>query len=170
MRPVSASTPIDAPREQVFDLLMDLSRRPAFTDHLQLDYRLERIEPVGVGASARFRLGRSARSWMDTAIEEAERPHLIREQGRGGRANRIAVFTVWELVESPGPGGCEVSVTFWTEPSALFDKLHEPFPSSRRLRREWARALRKLKDLVEAGEPVEGIGVAGGERLPTVVA
>jgi uncharacterized protein YndB with AHSA1/START domain len=170
MRPVFASTPIDAPRERVFDLLSDLSLRPAFTDHFQLDYRLERIEPVGVGASARFRLSGSARSWMDSAIDEAERPHLIRERGRGGRANRIAAFTVWELVESPGPGGCEVSVTFWTEPSALFDKLHEPFPSPRRLRRDWVRALRRLRDLVEAGGPVEGIGVAGTERLPTVVA
>jgi carbon monoxide dehydrogenase subunit G len=170
MRPVFASTPIDAPREQVFDLLCDLSRRPAFTDHFQLDYRLERIDPVGVGASARFRLGRSASSSMDTVIEETERPHLIREHGRGGRANRIAAFTVWELVEEPGPGGCEVSVTFWTEPSAIFDKLHEPFPSPRKLRREWARALRRLRDLVESGEPVQGIAVAGGDRLPTVVA
>ena len=170
MRPVSASVPIDAPREKVFDLLCDLSRRPAFTDHFQHDYRLGRIEPVGVGASARFRLSRSASSWMDTVIDEAERPHLIREHGRGGRANRIATFTVWELVESPGPGGTQLNVTFWTEPSTLFDKLHEPFPSPRRLRREWARALRQLRDLVESGGPVEGIGVAGGDRLPTVVA
>jgi hypothetical protein len=170
MRPVFASTPIDTPRDQVFDLLCDLSRRPAFTDHFQSDYRLERIEPVGLGASARFRLGRSPSSWMDTVIDETERPHLIREHGRGGRANRIAAFTVWELVESPGPGGCEVSVTFWTEPSALFDKLHEPFPSARKLRREWARALRRLRDLAESGEPVQAIGVAGGDRLPTVVA
>jgi hypothetical protein len=170
MRPVFASTPIDAPREQVFDLLCDLSRRPAFTDHTQLDYRLERIDPVGVGASARFRLGRSASSWMDTVIDETERPHLIREHGRGGRANRIAAFTVWELIEEPGPRGCEVSVTFWTEPSAIFDKLHEPFPSPRKLRRDWARALRRLRDLVESGEPVQGIAVAGGDRLPTVVA
>jgi uncharacterized protein YndB with AHSA1/START domain len=170
MRPVFASTPIDAPREKVFDLLCDLSRRPAFTDHFQHDYRLERIEPVGIGASARFRLARSASSWMNAVIEETERPHLIREVGRGGRTNRIAVFTVWELVESPGPGGCEVSVTFWTEPSALFDKLHEPFPSPRRLRRDWGKALRRLRDLVEAGGPVAGIGVAGGERLPMVVA
>jgi uncharacterized protein YndB with AHSA1/START domain len=170
MRPVFASAPIDAPRERVFDLLCDLSRRPAFTGHFQHDYRLERIQPVGVGASARFRLARSASSWMDSVIDEAERPQLIRERGRGGRTNRIAVFTVWELVESPGPGGCEVSVTFWTEPSAPFDKIHEPFPSPRRLRREWARALRRMRALVEAGGPIEGIGVAGGERPPTVVA
>jgi hypothetical protein len=170
MRPVFASTPIDAPREEVFELLCDLSRRPAFTDPFQLDYRLERIEPVGVGASARFRLGRSARAWMDTVIDETERPHLIREHGRGGLANRIPAFTVWELVEDPGPGSCEVSVTFWTEPSALFDKIHEPFASPRRLHRDWERALRRLRDLVESGEPVAGIGVAGGDRLPTVVA
>jgi uncharacterized protein YndB with AHSA1/START domain len=170
MRPVFATTPIDAPRERVFELLCDLSRRPAFTDHFQHDYRLERIEPVGVGASARFRLAGSSSSWMNSVIDETERPHLIREQGSGGRTNRIPVFTVWELVESPSPEGCELTVTFWTEPSALFDKLREPFPSPRRLRRDWARALRRLRDLIEAGGPVKGIEVAGGDRLPTVVA
>ena len=62
--------------------------RPAFTDHFMTDYRLQRIEPVGVGAAARFRV-REATRWMETVIEVAERPHLIREQGRGGRSNRV---------------------------------------------------------------------------------
>ena len=88
MRPVSATTLIDVPRERVFDLLVDLSMRPAFTDHFMTEYRLQRIEPVGVGAAARFRV-REATHWMDTVIEVAERPHLIRERGRGGRSNRV---------------------------------------------------------------------------------
>jgi uncharacterized protein YndB with AHSA1/START domain len=168
MRPVSATITIDVPRERVFDLVTDLSLRPAFTDHFQHDYRLERLNPVGVGASARFRLSDSARSWADTAIDAVEPPHLIRESGTGGRFNRIAVFTVWELSEGPSPDGCEVTVTFWTEPTALVDKLHEPFPSPRKLRRAWARALRRLRDLAESGRPAEGVEVAGGDRLPTL--
>jgi polyketide cyclase/dehydrase/lipid transport protein len=167
MDPISTTIAIDVPRERVFDLLTDLSLRPAFTDHFQHDYRLERLDPVGVGASARLRLGESARSWMDTVIDEVEPPHLIRERGSGGRANRIGVFTVWELAEGPSPDGCEVGATFWTEPSALFDKLREPFPSRRRLRRDWARALRRLRDLAESGRSAEPVAVAGAERLPT---
>jgi uncharacterized protein YndB with AHSA1/START domain len=169
MRPVSATVTIDAPRERIFDLLCDLARRPAFTDHFQTEFRLERIDPVGVGASARFQLAGSD-AWMDTAIVETERPHLIRERGSGGRANRIPVFCVWELAEGPSPSGSEVAATFWTEPAVLVDKLHEPFGSARRLRRDWSRALRRLRDLVESGEPVEPVGVAGGDRLPGLIA
>ena len=65
MRPVSATVSIDAPRERVFDFLCDLSARPAFCDHFLVDYRLERLDPVGVGAAARFRLRHSG-EWMDT--------------------------------------------------------------------------------------------------------
>ena len=42
---------------------------------------------------------------MDTAIVEAERPHLVRERGSGGLANRIPVFCVWEVAEGPSPSG-----------------------------------------------------------------
>ena len=167
MDPVSATISIDVPRRRVFELISDLSLRPAFTDHFQQDYRLERLDPVGLGASARFRLDDSPWSSMDTAIVETEPPHLIREQGWGGRANRIAVFTVWELAEGPGPDGCEVTVTFWTEPKALFDKLREPFPGARRLRRDWSRGLRRLRDLAESGDEAEPVEVAGSDRLPT---
>ena len=56
MGPISLTTTIDAPRERVFDLIVDLARRPAWTDHFLSDYRLERIPPVGEGAAARFRI------------------------------------------------------------------------------------------------------------------
>jgi uncharacterized protein YndB with AHSA1/START domain len=168
MDPVSAMISIDVPRDRLFGLLSDLSLRPAYTDHFQRDYRLERLDPVGVGASARFRLGGSHWSSMDTAIVETEPPHRIREQGSGGRSNRIAAFTVWELAEGPGPDGSEVTVTFWTEPAVLFDRLREPFPRPRRLRRDWAKALRRLRDLAESGRSAEAVAVAGGDRLPGV--
>jgi uncharacterized protein YndB with AHSA1/START domain len=169
MRPISVTITIDAPREQIFDLLCDLSLRPAFTDHFQTEFRLERLEPVGVGASARFRL-HGSRGWMDTAIVEAERPHLVREQGSGGRSNRIPSFCVWELAEGPSPSGSEATVTFWTEPAALMDRLHEPFGREGRLGRDWNRALRRLRDVVESGERIEPVGVAGGDRLPGLAA
>jgi hypothetical protein len=165
MRPVFASTTIDAPREAVIDLLTDLSVRPAFTDHFLTDLRLGRVDPVGVGASARFRL-RDSGVWLDTVIDSVERPHLVREHGRGGRSNRVPAFTAWELAEGPAPGSCEVTVTFWTEPSHVVDRARELFGPSRAFRRDWRRALGRLKALAEDGGPVPRVTVAGGDRVP----
>lgn len=163
MRPVSATTTIDARRERIFDLLVDMSVRPAFTDHFIDEFRLQRIEPIGSGASARFRL-ESSGQWMDSAIAELDRPYRILERGRGGRENRIATRTAWELVDSPGDA-TELTVTFWTEPSHPFDRLREPW-SARSLRRGWRRALERLKQLAETGSLPEHVGVAGGPRVP----
>jgi uncharacterized protein YndB with AHSA1/START domain len=166
MRPVSATISIDAPREKVYDLLSDLSVRPSFTDHFLTDYRLGRVDPVGPGAAARFRL-RESGVWLDTVIDEAsERPHLLREHGHGGRSNRVPTFTVWELAEGPGGDGCEVTVTFWTEPKHPLDKARELFGASRYFRRDWRRALARLRELAEGERAVERVAIAGGDRLP----
>ena len=163
MGPVSVTTTIDAPRERVCDLLSDLSARPAFTDHFLEQYRLQRLDPVGVGAGARFRV--DDKGWMETVIVEIDAPHLIREEGRGGRSNRVRTYTVWELVEGPAPGICELTVTFWTESDHPLDRIRDPLGSSRRLRRQWRRALARLKELVETEAPIERVVVAGGDRL-----
>ena len=166
MRPVSATLTIDAPRERVYDLLSDLALRPAFTDHFLTDYRLGRVDAVGPGAAARFRL-RESGAWLDTVIDESsERPHQLREHGHGGRSNRVPTFTVWELAEGPGPDGSEVTVTFWTEPQSPIDKARELLAPGRHFRRDWQRALTRLRDLAEGDEPVQRVGIAGGDRLP----
>src|SRR4051812_8734798 len=102
MRPVSASVAIDAPRERVFAFLADLANRPAFLEPFVIEYRLQRLDSAGVGASARFRVAEDG-TWMDTVIGETVSPRLIRESGRAGRTGRIPVFTVWELSEGLAP-------------------------------------------------------------------
>ena len=112
---------IDAPRERVFEVISDLSIRPSYTDHFMHSYRLERIEPRGVGAAARFRTGRrGARTYMDTAIEQVEPPHKISERGTFGHLNRNEVMTVWELEEGPG-AVTTVRLTFWTKPANVIE-------------------------------------------------
>jgi hypothetical protein len=165
MRPVSATASIDVPRERVFDLLMDLSVRPAFTDHFISDYRLARVDPLGVGASARFRLEHSG-VWVDSVIDVAEAPHLVREHGRGGRGNRVPWFTVWEISEGPSPEGSEVTVTIWSEPASIFDRLGETGVRKRRLRRDLSRALVRLREVVETDRQLEHVSVGGGDLLP----
>jgi uncharacterized protein YndB with AHSA1/START domain len=167
MRPVSARITIDAPREQVFDLLLDLAARPAFMDHFAERYQLLREQPVGVGAGARFKL-RHAGGWMDSVIAESEPPHRLVERGHGGRLNRVPNVTEWTLKDSPGPSGCEVAVTFWTEPTRLFDRLSDLRHSERRLTRGFRRALDRLRALAEAGDAPERVVVAGGDRLAPI--
>ena len=163
MGPISATVAIDAPRERVCALICDLAVRPAFTDHFVEDFQLTRLDPVGLGAAARFRL-RDSGGWLDSAIEEVEAPHLVRERGAGGRLNRIPVNAVWELVENPSSRGCEVTLTFWTEPPDTLARLREGFGSARAMRRHLARALVRLRDVAEGEKPAERVAVAGLDR------
>jgi uncharacterized protein YndB with AHSA1/START domain len=166
MGPVSASVAIELPRERVFEFLSDLANRAAFTDHFIEDLRLQRISSSGVGATARFRVEPpGARLWMETVIEELDPPHRIFERGRGGRLDRIPVFTVWELLSGPGARS-EVRLSFWTEPSHPLDRLRERLGAERWYRRGWSRALERLKDVLESGRPVDRVGVAGEDQIP----
>ena len=162
MGPVSANTTIDVPRDAVFEILLDLSARPAFTDHFMAGFHLLRIEPVGVGAGARFKLRDGG--WVDSVIEEADAPHRLVERGRGGYLNRIPNVTEW-LLSDAGPDGCEVKVTFWTEPEHVVDRMRDAKASERRLGKGFRKALERLRDVAESGTPPERIAVAGGDRV-----
>jgi uncharacterized protein YndB with AHSA1/START domain len=166
MGPVSATTPIDVPRERAFELLADLANRPGLLAGFGDEFRLQRLDSTGVGAAARFRIpGRGL--WLETTIAELEPPHRIVERGRGSRLDRMPVSTVWELEDGPGGDSCEVTVTFWTEPSALGDHIREKRPGTRRFyRRGWEGVLRRLRDTLESERQLERVVVAGGDRIP----
>jgi uncharacterized protein YndB with AHSA1/START domain len=165
MDSVSAKITVAAPPEQVFGILMDLSARPAFTDHFMDEFRVERIPPDGVGAGARFQTGpRRNRIWMETVIADADSPRRIGERGHGGRIDRIPIFTSWELTPVEGPR-TEVTVAFRTDPESRADRMKE-LGSRAWYRRRWGRALERLRDVVESSAPLERIQIAGGDRLP----
>jgi uncharacterized protein YndB with AHSA1/START domain len=168
MGPVSSEIEIDAPREQVFATLLDLAARPSFTDHFLTDFHLTRIDPVGVGAGARFRVkGPMRKVWMDTTIVSTEPPFRIVEEGEAGRGNRLRSHIVWELKEAPGSLTL-VRVSHWTEPAAVDRALELLSGGSIWLARGWQRALRRLRDNIESDQPVtERIAVAGGNRYAT---
>src|ERR671923_2042736 len=105
MREVTVSTVISAPREEVFDFVCDLAGRPAYTDHYMRDYRLARVNPVGLGAAARFRLRAPfAKEYAELEIKEVDRPRRIVEELRVGRRGRNRSLAVYEFVAEAGGG------------------------------------------------------------------
>jgi uncharacterized protein YndB with AHSA1/START domain len=167
--PVNAEIAIDAPREAVFDFVSDLANRPSFSDHFIADFRLFRVESRGVGAGARFRFFAPPQAiWMDTTIVELERPHRISERGSGGRWNRIKSATEWELLVGPG-SLTTVRVVYWTEPGHPIDRMKEVLGgASIWYGRDWATALRRLRDLLEA-EREGGDAAPAANRYSTPV-
>jgi uncharacterized protein YndB with AHSA1/START domain len=169
MGPVSAEIEVDVPREDAFAAIVDLARRPSFTDHFLSGFHLTRIASSGLGAGARFRVGPRRRSvWMDTTIDAVDSPHRIVEHGRGGRANRIPTTTVWELLEGPG-SLTKINVSHWTEPSNPIDRMLEVASGTARWQeRRWRDSLRRLRDLLESGARApEPVVLAGGNRHET---
>lgn len=164
MDPVSVSTVISAPREQVFDYLADIANHSEFTDHYLVDWHLTRADSVGRGAGARFRVKTPGNrfSWADVSFAEVERPHRILEIGRTGKNNRIRTLGSWELAQAAS-GTTRVRFTLQTFPATLSDRLLESFGARSWMRRKTERALRRLRSIIERGEDRGGrVTVAGG--------
>jgi uncharacterized protein YndB with AHSA1/START domain len=162
--PVSVSIVVSAPREQVFDYLQDIANHPEFTDHYLRDWHLTRIDSVGRGAGARFRIKSRANrfNWADVTFSEVDRPHRIVEVGRMGKNNRVRLLGVYDLAPASG-GATRVRFTLQTDPATLADRLLEILGSRRRTRRMSARALRRLRSIFEQGQGRgRRVTVAGG--------
>lgn len=165
MGPVTAEMPIDVPRERAYAFLADLANRPAFMGRFLSDFRLQRLDSTGIGATARFRLPERG-LWMETVISELEPPYRIVERGSGSRLDRMPMHTAWETTEV-GPRSCEVRVIHWTEPSHPLDRIAELAPGMTRwYGRALTGTLAQLKVVLEDGSATERVAVAGGDRVP----
>jgi uncharacterized protein YndB with AHSA1/START domain len=155
---------VDAPREQVFDYLQDIANHSEFTDHYLVDWHLTRIDSVGLGAGARFRVKApgSRFSWGDTTFVEVDAPHRIVEAGRTGKNNRIRTLGVYEL--SVGASGTtRVRFTLETAPATLSDRLMEGLGARGWMRRKNTKAMRRLRSIIERDEGRGArVTVAGG--------
>ena len=147
------STVISAPRERVFDYLQDIANHSEFTDHYLVDWHLTRIDSVGRGAGARFRVKMPGNryGWADVTFVEVERPHRIVEVGRAGKNNRVRTLGVYEL--APGPSGStRLRFTLQTEPHTFADRLLESLGVRGWMRRKGKRSMRRLRTIIESGE------------------
>lgn len=150
MDPVSVAVTIARPREEVFEYLADIANHAEFTDHYLVEWRLTREDPYGLGAGARYKVKAplSRFSWADSAIVEFDRPRRIVEAGRTGKFNRIRTLGVYEL--EPGPGNStRVTFTLESDPKLPSDRLLEALGARLWVRRQNARALRRLCTILE---------------------
>jgi uncharacterized protein YndB with AHSA1/START domain len=148
--PITVSATISRPREEVFEYLADIANHPEFTDHYLVDWRLTREQSYGRGAGARFRikapLARFA--WGDMTFAEVQRPYRIVEHGRSGKYNRVRMLGTYTL--TPGASGTTVvDYTFETEPVMPSDRLMEMFGGRSWTKRQAAKAMRRLRRILE---------------------
>ena len=154
MREVTVSTTISAPREDVFDLVCDLALRPTYADHYLDDYRLARVDTVGVGAAARFRLdGWLANEYAELTITKAERPRQIIEEIRVGRRGRSRAVAVYDF-ERESAHVTRVKLTTYGEPATKVDRFRQ-FGAASWMRRKTKKALDRLRMAFEEPDRVK---------------
>lgn len=168
MEPVTLTTTIAKPREEVFEYLADVANHQEFTDHCLVDWHLTREDSYGKGAGARFRVkSRFDRfSYGDLTLVELRPPELIVATGRAGRFNRVRTRTEWRLEDFGGV--TKVTFVTETEPATQSDRLMEKFlrvpAATARCHR---RALERLRSILEAGEQRGArTTLSGGARKP----
>jgi uncharacterized protein YndB with AHSA1/START domain len=148
--PFTVSTTIAKPREEVFEYLADIANHPEFTDHYMVEWHLTREDSYGTGAGARFRVKAplSRFSWADRTFAEVHAPFRIVERGRGGKYNRVRMLGTYTLSQGAG-GTTKVEYTFETQPAQPSDRLLETFGGRAWTRRQAAKALRRLRTILE---------------------
>ena len=168
MDPISVSVVISRPVEEVFEYLADIANHSEFTDHYLVDWHLTREDSYGLGAGARFKVKMPLNRfpWGDANFVEVERPRRIVEAGRGGKYNRIRTVGVYELAPAAG-GATRVTFTFESQPKLLSDRILESFGARGWLRRKNAKAMRRLRSILEEDlDRGKRVTVAGGPRKP----
>jgi uncharacterized protein YndB with AHSA1/START domain len=169
MEPLTLTTTIAKPREEVFEYLADVANHEEFSDHCMVDWHLTREDSYGRGAGARFRVkSRFDRfSYGDITLTRLTAPQQIVATGCAGRFNRIRTRSTWTLEED---GAGRTTVTFETESTPVLksDELMEKLLRVRTATtRCHKRALERLRSILESGEGRgERTTVAGGARKP----
>ena len=153
MDPVTAHANIGRPREEVFAYLADIANHSEFSDHYLKDWRLTRANSVGRGAGARYRMDAPFQrfGWADVTFVEVDPPYRIIGVGRGGKYNRVKLFSSWTLSPAPG-GGTRVEHVVETEPKLLSDRLMESLGLRGWFKRNAGKAMRRLQTILEDGE------------------
>jgi len=138
MKPVTVTTTIDRPRDEIYAVLEDLMNHESFTDHFLTEF--ERTEN-GIRVK-----GKGGGGWMEITPVESTPERLV-EEGRSGRGGRRRTKGIYELRSQNG--STVVSFTNEIEPAGVGDRIAAPLIRAY-LRKQNARALARLKEQMEA--------------------
>jgi hypothetical protein len=141
MRPVTVSTTVPRPREEVYAFLDVLANHEPFTDHMLVDWQYS--GPAGgLGARARMRLKKPGRpDWMTLEVIETRPPSGTTEETVSARGRRRTRGTY--LLEELPTGDTRVSFRFEWLTAPLIERLAAPFTRAV-LRRGNRRSLERL--------------------------
>ena len=141
MKPIVATTTIDRPRAEVYDLILDLRNHEAWTDHMLVDWS-------GTAERVRVRAALPGpKDWVDIETTSVTPPSETVERTTGAGGRRVSYGT-YRLREA-GPGATHVEFEFRVESMPRREKLLMP------LLRGWLqrgndRAMRRLKEHAES--------------------
>jgi uncharacterized protein YndB with AHSA1/START domain len=146
VNPVTVTTAIARPREQVFDYLDDLSNHAGFLDHFLVDWEFS--GPArGIGAKGTARVSApGSQDWTEFEVVDSKRPERIAEEGVGAKGKRRTRGTYY-LSDRPD-GGTDVAFKLeWLE-APRGERLIAPL-SRTFVRRTNGKSLRRLKKQLE---------------------
>jgi Polyketide cyclase / dehydrase and lipid transport len=138
MKPVTVTTTIDRPRDEIHAVLDDLMNHEAFTDHFLTDF-----QRTDTGIRVK---GKGGGGWMEIRPVESN-PDRIVEEGRSGRGGRRHTRGIYTL--EPRNGSTVVSFTNEIESAGVGDRIAAPLIRAY-LRKQNARALERLKEQMES--------------------
>jgi uncharacterized protein YndB with AHSA1/START domain len=153
MKPVTVATTIARPPEDVYELLNDLANHEQFTDHFLVEWEMTREDTRGAGAGVRLKTTIGPHRDSEITVIEST-PSRIVETGRGGKDMQSRTRGTYTLAPAAG-GGTDVTFTLEMEPGSFAEKLGAPAARAY-MRKQNARAMERLKELMEAPVPANG--------------
>ena len=141
MKPITATTTIERPQEELYDLIADLRAHEAWTDHMLVDWS-------GDASRVRVRAAMPGPAdWLDIETLELERPSRTVERTTGAKGRRISYGTY--TLRSLGPSSSEVTFELRIETMPQREKLLAP------VLRPWLqrvndKAMKRLKEHAES--------------------
>jgi hypothetical protein len=148
VNPVTVTTGIDRPREEVFAYLDDLTNHAGFLDHFLVDWEFS--GPArGVGAKGTARVSApGSQDWTEFEVVESKPPELIVETGVGAKGKR-RIRGSYYLSDRPG-GGTDLAFKLEWLDAPRSERLITPLTRAF-VRRSNGKSLRRLKKQLEAG-------------------
>jgi Polyketide cyclase / dehydrase and lipid transport len=141
VKPITASTTIERPQEELFDLIEDLRRHEAWTDHMLVDWS---------GDASRVKVRAKTpgpADWLDIETLSVERPSKTVERTTGARGKRISYGTYTLRLLSPSSTEVSFELRIETMPrrERVLAPLLRPY-----LQRVNDKAMKRLKEHAES--------------------